>query len=74
MDYQSQTATWEQLERAALAIYRCAYEMELAGFDGCSRHANCLMMMVGWARNGSWFAYDRARYIASRIIAGEYQK
>ena len=69
---ESQTATLEQLERAALAIYRCANEMELAGFDGCSRYANCLMMMVGWARNGSWFAYARARYMAGRIIEGEY--
>lgn len=64
----------EQDERAALAIYKTAYEMELAGFDSCSRHANVLLMMSGWAACGSWFAEEKCRYLAARILAGDYQK
>jgi hypothetical protein len=66
---------YQEMEQTALRIYRAAYDAEQAGFDGCSRHANCLLMMAGWAEtDGGWFARERAAYLAGMIISGEYRK
>lgn len=61
-------------EQSAMAVYRVACDMERAGFDACSRHANILSMLRTINMRDSWEIQDRMRYIAGRIIAGEYAK
>ncbi len=55
-------------------IYRAACEMEKAGFDECSRHANILLMLVGLvSKTGSAATAEKVRYLAERIIEGDYR-
>jgi hypothetical protein len=70
---EQQSRNRQKDEQIAMAIYKEACEMEIAGFDSCSRHANILAMLRA-APAGSWEIEDRMRYISGRIISGEYAK